>query len=285
MSSVLQFGGAAAVSAAEPPSSMIERVTLILDLFVERPGQRFMLEEVSRRTGLPRSSAHRILEQMVQLRWACRSAAGYGLGSRVPGMGDVAGATALRAAAAPHLHELAFATGMVAHLAVLDGPDVVYLDRVGGRSTADVPSRVGGRALAHCTALGKAMLAWLSPDQVEATIGGRLDTPTRQSIGDPQNLHRELHRIRVRKGVTFERGECFPHIGCVSVGIRGSNGSMAAMSLVGEVDSSLERVAPPLVAAARAVSHELFGPMIGRWGDLAHVESERRRTWQGCRRF
>ncbi|GAA4545247.1 IclR family transcriptional regulator [Pseudonocardia xishanensis] len=241
-----------------PPTSMIGRITLIMDLFADNPAQRFSLEEVSRRTGLPRSSTHRVLEQMSNLQWVNRYPSGYGLGTRVRGLDVRVGTTgALRSAAAPILHELAMLTGMVTHLAVLDWAEIVYLDKVGGRHAADVPSRVGGRAPAHCTALGKAMLALLPPEQVDARLAGRLDAPTRHTMADPGSLHHELGRIRLRKGLTFERGECFPHIGCVAVGIPGPEGPIGALSLVGGVKAPLERVAPLVVDAARRAARDM----------------------------
>ncbi|MER7683345.1 IclR family transcriptional regulator C-terminal domain-containing protein [Streptomyces sp. NPDC096934] len=63
---------------------------------------------------------------------------------------------------------------MVVHLTVLDGPDVVDLDKVGGRFAAAIPSRVGGHAPAHCTAGGKAILAWIAPERVDALFGSVL---------------------------------------------------------------------------------------------------------------
>src|SRR5438128_1050054 len=83
------------------PPSMMERVTLIMDLF-ERPQVHLTLEVVSRRTQLPRSTTHRILDQLVRLDWLHHTVAGYSLGPRALGLGgrEIAHST-LRAAAAP----------------------------------------------------------------------------------------------------------------------------------------------------------------------------------------
>src|SRR5690606_33772383 len=104
------------------------------------------------------------------------------------------GTNDLRAEAAPMLHDLMVRTGLVVHLAVLDEGQVHYLDKMGGRFAGGVPSRVGGRAPAHSTALGKAMLAWLEPETVDALVGDALARSTRQTIGDLSTLHQELHR-------------------------------------------------------------------------------------------
>lgn len=260
MASTLSTDEATAVESRSVPSSMVERMTLIMDLF-ERPRTRVTLEKVVQRTDLPRSTAHRILDQLVRLRWLHHTASGYVLGSRALGLGGrEIGHSTLRAAAADQLHDLAIRTRMVVHLAVLDGTEVYYLDKVGGRAAIEVPSRVGGRAPAHCTALGKGMLAWLSPEQVDAHYREAVERCTHRSIGDLGILQQELGRIRSRNGVAFERGECFPDLGCVGVSLRGPEGPIGAVSIVGSARSALESVAPLLVTAARTIKMELFEP-------------------------
>src|SRR4051812_19579689 len=144
---------------ASTPTAVIDRVSLVLDAF-EGPG-RLTLAQIVRRTGLPRSSAHRMLERLVQLRWLRRSGRDYELGIRLVELGSLAvHQDRLHRAAMPLLHELHHATGLVVHLAVLDGSDVVYLEKVGDQMSATIPTRVGSRQPAHCTAVGKAILAY-----------------------------------------------------------------------------------------------------------------------------
>jgi len=236
------------------PVSMVEKMTLILDAFDGR-GCRLTLEAVARRTHLPRSTAHRILDQLVKLSWLDHSSFGYTLGRRA--LGGVAVDAAqfeLRAATAPRLHELLMQTGMVVHLAVLDRAEVHYLDKAGGRFAAAVPSRVGGRAPAHCTALGKAMLAWLKPEQVDALYCDGIGIKTSRTIAELGLLHQELARIRQRGGLAFEAGECFENIACVAAAIRGSDGPVGAISLVSDREAPTFKVAPLVLAAARRVS-------------------------------
>ncbi|TBV75714.1 IclR family transcriptional regulator, partial [Lysinibacillus sp. OL1] len=76
--------------------------------------------------------------------WVEHASFGYCLGRRALGGGGGEGNGLLREAAAPFLHELHHQTGMCVHLTGRDGPDVVYLDKVGGRFAAAIPSRVGG---------------------------------------------------------------------------------------------------------------------------------------------
>ncbi len=246
------------VETRQLPPSMVERMSLILDAFAT-PSVRLTLEEVARATHLPRSTTHRILDQLVRLRWLTHTSFGYALGQRALelGGGDKAHGD-LRIEAAPVLHELQVRTGMVAHLAVLEGSEVLYLDKMGGRFAATVPSRVGGRAPAHSTALGKAMLAWLSPEEVERRLEAGLCRFTGRTIGDLPTLHQELHRVRGRSGLAFERGESFPDIACVAVAVRGPEGPLGALSLVGDLAAPIERLAPLVLKAGRAVSVAMF---------------------------
>ncbi|MDT5139539.1 MAG: hypothetical protein QOD58_3801, partial [Mycobacterium sp.] len=141
------------------PSAVIDRISLVLDAF-EGPG-RLTLAQIVRRTGLPRSSAHRLLERLVQLRWLRRSGRDYELGMRLVELGSLAvHQDRLVRAAKPLLGELHRATRLVVHLAILGGSDVVYLDKIGDRMIAAIPTRVGGRQPAHCAAVGKAILAY-----------------------------------------------------------------------------------------------------------------------------
>ncbi|MFD8589581.1 IclR family transcriptional regulator [Streptomyces sp. NPDC059637] len=241
------------------PLSMVERMTLIIDAF-ERRSSRLTLEEVACRTGLPRSTAHRILDQLVRCQWLNHTPYGYGLGRRVLGPEGQDGLqTEIRTAAAPLLHELHLRTNMVVHLAVLDGAEVVYLDKVGGRFASGLPSRVGGRALAHATGVGKAILARLEPERVDELLPARLPRSTGRTIGDLATLRQELDRIRRRHGLAFERGEASAGVACVAAALRGPEGPVAALSLCGdERTAPLERVAPLVVDAAREASRILF---------------------------
>lgn len=263
----------------ELPPSMVERMTLILDAFEGRP-VRLTLEDVARSTHLPRSTAHRILDQLVRLEWLEHNSFGYSLGRRVLGLASQANVhDELRGAAAPLLHALQLKTGMVVHLAVLDGAEVYYLDKVGGRFAAAVPSRVGGRIAAHSTALGKSMLAWLDPEAVDELFGSRMGRLTNRTIGDLGTLHHELNRIRQRHGLAVDRGECVPAIACAAAAIRGPEGPMGSISLVGDIQTPLEKVAPVVVDAARQVSSKLFPKTSGPRNRHQMSVAVPRQTW------
>ncbi|WP_308188516.1 IclR family transcriptional regulator [Nocardia spumae] len=247
------------------PVSMIERMTLILDAFDAATPTLTLLELVER-TGLPRSTVHRILDQMIRLRWLAHSAGGYRLGMRTLELGGLtADHNEIRDAVSPLLHELSQRTGMVGHLAVLDGREVVYLDKAGGRFAAALPTRLGGRMPAHATALGKAMLSALEPAIAEAAFRARLPRLTPRTLCEPDALHRELGQIRLRQGVAIDREEAMAGIACVAAPLRGRGAPPAALSLSGRADAmSYDRLARVVLEVVHEAGRALL-PHRARW--------------------
>ncbi|MFD1812060.1 IclR family transcriptional regulator [Rhodococcus gannanensis] len=170
----------------------LPRAALILGAFTG--DRRLNLTQIVAATGLPRSSVHRALEQLVALRWVHREGMDYQLGMRMIEFGAVAAQqNTLRRAALPSLHWLHRQTGCVVHLGVLDGPEVVYLEKVGGELLPTVRSHVGGRLPARSSTIGTALLAVAE------------DTP-------------DLDRVRERR-VSYGREKCIPGFSCVAVPI------------------------------------------------------------------
>lgn len=231
------------------PSAVIDRISLVLDAF-DGPG-RLTLAQIVRRTGLPRSSAHRMLERLVTLRWLRRSGRDYELGMRLVELGSLAvHQDRLHRAAIPLLHDLHRATGLVVHLAVLDGSDVVYLEKIGDRMTAAIPTRVGGRQPAHCAAVGKAMLAYNEQaDTIDLSA-----RKTKYSIGTPAQLTAELAKVRAH-GVAFDREETLPGFGCVAASVGAPGEAVAAVSVCGPMGRMMfdQRLAAPVRMTAMGI--------------------------------
>jgi DNA-binding IclR family transcriptional regulator len=153
-------------------------------------------------------------------------------------------------AAAPLLGELHRATGLVVHLAVLDGPDVVYLDKIGDPMSAGLPTRVGGRQPAHCTAVGKAILAYCDQD-AEVDLRVR---KTKFSICSSSQLAVELAKVRAH-GVAFEREESLLGFGCVAAPIGNPGEAVAAVSVCGPMNRMTfdQRLAAPVRMTAMGI--------------------------------
>ncbi|MEU6478210.1 IclR family transcriptional regulator [Streptomyces sp. NPDC047017] len=243
-----------------PPLSLLEKAAKVLSAF-QSAEPRLTLTQVVQRSGIPRSSAHRILDQLVRLRWLEREGHDYRLGMGMLELGALASHhNRLRRVALPHLHALHETTGHLVHLTVLDGTEVVYLERIGGSDDGSVPSRVGGRQPAYCTAAGKAILAFGDAALVEQVIRGGLRPRTPRTLVRPESLRAELTAVRER-GVAFDHEEGFRGVSCVAAPLRGAGRAVAAISVCGNgAHRELERIAPLVRGCARSVWRDMFGP-------------------------
>ncbi|MFS3129283.1 IclR family transcriptional regulator [Nocardioides sp. Bht2] len=236
--------------------SVVERVTQILDVVMAHAGW-VLLEEISGHTGLPRSTAFRILGQLTDLGWLEHGPRGYRLGARSHGVrarshNDYDG---LREAATAPLNELHGHTGAVAHLSVLEGACVHHLDKIGGAAAHTVPSRVGGRISADRTASGKALLACLTPEHVDHLVQS---TANGRGLPDLSNLHQQLDAVRRRHGIATNVGQCRRGISGIAAPILGPRGPIGAIALAGTSTLHFQRLAPIVAHAARRTSALLF---------------------------
>lgn len=238
---------------------VVQRVILVLDAFTDAPG-RLLLEDVCRITALPRSTAFRILRQLVDLHWVEHNTTGYALGPRAEQLtGRTADYEDLRVAAHIPLNELHLATRAVVHLSVLEGGTVHYLDKVGGPASSSVPSRVGARIPASETVSGRALLACLDAEDVD-----RIMRTTRGASTDLSGLHRELAEARARQGMAMiVRGLRETGISSMAVPVFGPRGPVAAISVAVRGELPRGRAQPLLLGASRATTCNLFPDWTG----------------------
>jgi IclR family KDG regulon transcriptional repressor len=122
--------------------------------------------------------------------------------------------------ATPILEDLSRETGESAHFSVRLGDAVVVLARTGGKGAFQLTDRAGAMRPAHCTALGKIMLAALAPDQLEQFLArADLKAHTSKSITSPELLRREIAEVR-RAGLAVDDGEFDAELRCVAVPVR-----------------------------------------------------------------
>jgi DNA-binding IclR family transcriptional regulator len=219
------------------------------------------LAELVRRTGLPKSTALRLLTELAEWDLVERTPGGFRLGMRLFELGSlVPRQRGLREAAAPFLADLFEATHETVHLAILDGTEVMYVQKLDSRSGPKVPSRVGGRLPAHCTGVGKALLAFSPPATLDAVLATGLDRRAPRTVVAPGLLRQELAEIR-RRGVALEHEESTVGITCVAAPVLDSGDvAVAAVSITGWVNR-LEpiRFAPAVRTAALGISRTLRG--------------------------
>ncbi|MDQ0589823.1 IclR family transcriptional regulator [Variovorax paradoxus] len=184
--------------------------------------------------GMARSNAHRTLQTLVDCGWAVQDPAtsAYRPSLRLFELGAlVSEATDMGSLLRPHLAALAQQTGETIHLAVLDGAEIVYLDKFDSPLPVAAYSRVGGRAAAYCVASGKALLAAAAPDL--SALHERLGTltaHTKNSITSFDALLSELERTRVR-GYAENREEW--RLGVCGLGVPVFNARGEAVAAVG----------------------------------------------------
>jgi len=165
-------------------------------------GSGATLDELATAGGLPKSSAHRTLSALRERGFATQQPDGRYLAG--PELLRVAfefyDRIDLRVALHPILVRLNREVNETIHLGVLDGADIVYLDKLEPSHPIALTSRVGGRNPAYCTGVGKALLAWTYPsdEAIRGWIGehGPLEVRTSTTITEPGALAREMARIR-----------------------------------------------------------------------------------------
>lgn len=189
--------------------STLAKGLAILEWLAREPQARGV-SEVARAFGLARSNAHRTLQTLVACGWVRQDGEGgaYRASLKLFELGtQVEAALELRSLVRPHLARLAAHCGETIHLAVLDGAEIVYLDKFDSPLPVAAYSRIGGRAPAYCVASGKALLAALSEDTAALRRRlGKLVAHTPNSLVEWAALERDLERVRSR-GVAENREE------------------------------------------------------------------------------
>ncbi len=237
---------------------MLGRGFALLGAF--RPGDGDLsLAEICRRTGMAKPTAHRLLGELERLGAVERTPEGVRLGLRLFELGQlVPRQRDLLEVAAPFLADLWEATHQTVHLAILDGLDVVYVQKLAGSKGPDIPSRLGGRMPAYCTGVGKALLAFSPPERREAALAGALRRRTPRTVVAPGLLRDELAAI-ARRGIAEEYEESAPGVACVAAPVLGPGGlAVGAVSITGWVGRlNPRRLAPAVRTAALGITRAL----------------------------
>ena len=155
---------------SRPGTSVTSRALALLGAFDTRHRQ-LPLSQLAVRADLPLPTAHRLVAELVEWGALARTPTGeYVVGRRLWSVGLLAPVnTGLRQLASPYLHDLYGATLATVHLAVRDGQQVLYLDRLSGNTSVPVVSTIGSRLPMHATGVGKMLLAH-APAEVQVEV-------------------------------------------------------------------------------------------------------------------
>jgi DNA-binding IclR family transcriptional regulator len=182
---------------SSPPGASVTSRALALLAAFDADHRRLTLSALAGRAGLPLPTAHRLVGDLVAWGALTRNRDGqYVIGRRLWDLGLLAPAqTGLRELASPYLHDLYGATLATVHLAVRDGTEVLYLDRLRGNTSVPIVSTIGSRLPMHATGVGKVLLAH-APDDVQQQVMEHLTRLTPYTITQPGVLRRQLARVR-----------------------------------------------------------------------------------------
>jgi DNA-binding IclR family transcriptional regulator len=233
----------------------LDRAAAILGAF-DATHRELTLATLVARCGLPRSTTHRTAEKMINLGWLDKPKDRYRIGNRLFEISGLAPIRhELREAVLPFLQDLYNATRTTVQLGVLDGLQVLVVEKITGHQPMPMLSQVGGTIPAHCSGLGRAILAYSDAATVDAVIKAGLTPRTPRTLTTPMAVLRELAAIPHR-GWAIDREEGNIGVSCVAAPIFGPLGAVvAALSVTGP--SALvraDRIGPAVRLAAAAAS-------------------------------
>jgi DNA-binding IclR family transcriptional regulator len=238
-----------------PGAGGLERAAAILGAF-DAAHRELTLAALVARSGLPRSTTHRTADRMIQLGWLDKPHDRYRIGSRLFEISSLAPIRhELREIVLPFLQDLFNATRTTVQLGVLTGTQILVVEKITGHRPMPMLSKVGGLIPAHCSALGRAILAYSDAERIEAVIAAGLERRTPRTITTDTALRRELAAVPDR-GLALDREEGNIGISCVAAPIFGPLGEVAAaLSVTGPTAVvRVDRVGPAVRLAAAAAS-------------------------------
>jgi IclR family pca regulon transcriptional regulator len=259
---------------AEPTGSLsqsLERGLRILTEFAEN-GPVLGIADLSRAVDLNRSTTHRYVATLTSLGFLQQDpdTRKYSLGPRVVDLGFAAiSSMEITGVAAGYLQVLSDETGCAASMAVLDGADIVYVERRRSRRTAglavDLNLHVGSRLPAYCTSMGKVLLAYRDPVALRPLLD-RMDLARRgpKTITVREQLVSALAKVR-QAGIAVNDEELAPGLRSLAAPIRDRSGHVVAAINVAvhlttwtmSVESVISRLSGPLLRCAADISHQL----------------------------
>jgi len=189
------------------------------------------LGEIARKTALPRSTAHHILRALVEFGYLVQdgSAQPYRLGPRLFRLtGHTWSTEHLAEIAMPYLDELSRRTGEGTSLAILRDGTVTIVAKRESEGAVRVVQEVGARRPIYCTAVGKALAAWLPSHELDGIIARTIfERKTSRTITSPAAFRRELARIRTT-GFAIDNEEHIAGIRCIATPVRDHSGEVRA---------------------------------------------------------
>jgi IclR family KDG regulon transcriptional repressor len=241
------------------PVGVVGKLLQLLERLDQAPGG-LLLREIVKSTSINKSTAYRFLSHLESEGYVFRDSDGYYMvGPKLAklGNGTTYQATLCRTSAAI-LETLCIETGETVNLAVLDGNEILYLKVFESRHTFRMVSEVGRRRPLYCTALGKAVLAYLPPEQQRKIISStRFDRFTPHTVGSAEDLDKDLHRVH-RRGYALDDEETVVGARCIAVPILNRDHTvLGGISVSGPVVRVTKRMIPEFAALLRTAADDI----------------------------
>lgn len=241
----------------------VDRALYILGL-LQNSKDGLGVTELSNRLDVAKSTVHRLLTSLQRKGFVQqdRITEKYRLGLRLLELGNaVTESLDIRKIAQPFLLNLSEETSETTHLVLLEQGDVVYIDKIESAHTIGMKSRIGKRAPAYCTGVGKAILSHLPEEEVDKAISGPLKKYTETTITDKRQLKNELAKIK-EKGYSLDLEEHEEGIRCAAAAILNyKNEVVAGISVAGPnmrmTDEKLDQCAKKIMVCASEISRQL----------------------------
>ncbi|GAA0546520.1 IclR family transcriptional regulator [Saccharopolyspora spinosporotrichia] len=244
-----------------PTGPVTTRALTLLDCFAPtRPA--LTLSQLALRAGMPLSTAHRLVGELVGWGALERDADGaYCIGLRLWELGALAPRGAgLRERALPFLEDLSQITRENVQLAVREGTEVVYVERIAGSGAVPVLTRVGGRFALTATGVGLVLLAHAPAELQDEVLAAHIDRYTELTVTDPARLRRLLADVRSNGFSISDRQVTMDAISVAAPIMDTQGQAVAAVSLVVHHGTSPHALAPLVRTSARAISRALTTP-------------------------
>jgi DNA-binding IclR family transcriptional regulator len=247
----------------ESPSVAVERALAMLEAIAQEP-EGLSNAEISRKLQIPKSSASYILRTLVQRSYLNRDpqTGKYRVGLKILSLsrGALSGLD-VREVALPIMRHLMEKTNLTCHLAILDGPEAVYIEKVEPQGFIKMDTWVGRRMRVHATSVGKALVAYIPQDRLEKILSSGMEKRTSKTITTVPRFLKELDRVRAQ-GYAVDDEENNMGARCLGAPIFNQMGTIeASLGLSGTTQhvnaQTMPRIVEALKDAARHISMQL----------------------------
>lgn len=233
---------------------VVERVFAVLE-YLSQAREPKGPTDIADATGISKSTVYRLLISMGRLGYIERRGSNgkYGIGIKlIEIVSNHINNLELQTEARPYLHELQNEIGLTVHLGILEGREVIYVEKLDINRNLRLYTQIGMRVPAYCSSLGKCLLSCLSGDDLDYLYGGRrLERYTPNTIADYPKLKEHLREVRL-KGWAMDDEEYILGNRCVAAPVYDYRGEMiAAISASGPASLLTTERVPEIVKHVR----------------------------------